>query len=179
MTLPKRLTKPRKLIARVDPALANVDFKTLGEYFRTLDIETLGDLTSLQPKPTIFTVQPLKTNYSSLDKGLDKDGKDLCTADDLWAIFATHVFECDDKSVDFSTEGDGKYKHLKDEVREQFFETYITDIANMIRQLANGDGNTVPFAPPVGIAEKIFNQRMQCARSRVPNVPLEDAKAND
>jgi hypothetical protein len=167
------------LIAPQDPSIKNLNFTTLGNYFRTLDIEELGDLSKLPDKPLIFTVNPLKANYASLDKGFDSQGNDLCTADDLWAIFATHVFELDDKTYDMSTEGDGKYKHLKDDCRDQFFEWEIRGIANCIRQLANGDGVTIPFAPPVGILEWISNQRRQSAKSQGTTAYTAVAKINE
>ena len=84
MGVPNRLTKPRKVIPRIDPCLTKVPSEDINRYWETFDIEALGPLEELD-SPTVIEIAPLKTNYSKFDRGEDK------TADDCWIIFSTHV----------------------------------------------------------------------------------------
>ena len=160
MGMKKRITDKKTVIARCDRSLTLVPQETLKKYFETLDIDVLGPLPSLIEPPTLFAIMPLKARWAHLDRGTDN------TAADYWQIFALHVERIDGAEIALEFDGQGDFKALTESVREQIPEDYIRDIAQMIIQLANGEGNHVPFDVLVGLSGTISARRANARPSR-------------
>jgi hypothetical protein len=179
MGMKKRITSNRRVISRVDRSLTGLDIKTIRDYALSLDIESLGDISQLIEPPTIWTISPLKAKYAHLDMGEGQNN-----SQSFWNIFALHVVGCEDRDVVLEWEGAGDSKSLTDAVREQIPEDYIRDIAQMIIQLANGDGTYVPFDVQAGYSAIMSAHRVKAKVQRPPAIaassaPSEDAKTND
>ncbi len=156
MALPKRITKSRVVYSRVDPAIAKFsDLEKHMQYCRTLDINDLGDLTKLLEQPTAITIAPLKTKWAHLDKGESFD------ASDCWLICSTHIEKIDGMTLTWENEKAGV---LHESVREMLTEDVLFDIAQMVIQLANGDGANIPFYVAGILRENIKAQKNSVSR---------------
>jgi hypothetical protein len=158
MGIPKRMTDTRWIISRIDTALAFVDDEKLKKYWGSFDIEHLG---TFDPKdePAKIKVKPLSTRFASLDKGLGNN-----TSDDHWAIFALHVEEIDSNDFKLEFEGSGNTRSLTESSRQQFPENFIADVSDMICQMANADGNKVPFALRLSFVSTMKHYRLNLVK---------------
>jgi len=155
MAIPKRITESRWLVSRIDPELIDVDLKLQRDYWKTLDIDKLGDIKDLDL--TKVKVKPLLAQYGNLNS-------DDRSAMDDWLIFSFHVEEISDPIYKLEFEGIGDNKYISADIRNQFPESFIKDIADMICQLANGDGVRIPFAIPLGLGDTLRHYRLHRAK---------------
>jgi hypothetical protein len=176
MGLKKRITQERKVISRVDSSLALLPADTIKGYWKSLDIEDIGDLGALIEPPTVWTIRPMLAKYAHLDQGHGNNN-----AASLWQIFSLHVTGCDDPSLQLSYEPFGDVQMLSESVREQIPEDWIADIANMVIQLANSDGTHVPFDVQATLVAITSDHRIKANVRKPPanNAPSEDASDSD
>ena len=155
MGMKKRIVEVRDVIPRCDRALTLLPQETIRKYSQELDISILGDPANMLEMPAIVSIAPLKARWAHLDRGTDN------TASDYWAIFALHVQAIKGNAqVDMEWTGEGDFRALTDKVHEQIPEDVIRDVAQMIIQLANGEGTHVPFDVLVGLSATISARRM-------------------
>jgi hypothetical protein len=134
MAIKERLTSDIKVISRYDEALGQLPRNLVVDYCANLDIETLGDLTGLAVKPSVFTIRPLSVEYEHL-----VDLKDP-NKTDHWGLFSTHVkniTECfkvtrTDSVIDFKW-------------RSKFEQRTVRDVADIITAKANGGKDALFF----------------------------------
>jgi len=130
-----RCTEPRKIISHYDPFLAIAPSDLRQQYCDTLDIGVFGDFSQYKFKPTIFSLQPLKSSYEDLA---------FCNPPDYWGIFATHVKDVKNfpKELDRS-EGIIEFKH-----RDDFSPEIVQNISSICTALANRGNQQSFFTKP-------------------------------
>jgi hypothetical protein len=146
--IPKRLNSTRRVVSRIDPAWKHIMMRrTYQDYCNTLDIAAIGPLDDMPEPFTFFEVQPLRVSY------------EVFAGDNpnYWEIFRSHVVTI--SGMDIEKDGD----RIRDKHREEIGPDFVKDIAEMVIQMANGDGQAVFFMPPATAGEFIHN----CLRSRV------------
>jgi hypothetical protein len=169
MGMKRRITAERKVISRVDPSLNVCSMSDVAAYSKSLNLDDLGKLPGYYDSPTYFHILPLKARWSSLDRGNEN------TSDDLWAIFSTHVTRIEGVDFEIEFDGSGEHKHIKDECREFIPDDFMRDIAQMIIQLANGEGTHVPFGVRDGLSAIIRGNRAMARPQRPPAKEAEEA----
>ncbi|MHC4575096.1 MAG: hypothetical protein ACYS76_13355, partial [Planctomycetota bacterium] len=162
MGMKKRITGDRTVVARVDESLRALDAETFSRYCETLDMKLLGDLSQMPEPPTIWTIEALKAKHAHLDMGDDN------SAASWWNIFRLHVKAVDDGSAPMDTEDFAGEKALTDAARDYIPEDFIRDIAQIIIQLAHGDGTYVPFDVQVGLRAITSNHRIRAKAVKPP-----------
>lgn len=142
MAIPKRINTTRRVVSRFDPAWKSVlHRRCYGEYCNTLNLEKIGDMSGLDF--TLFEIQPLQVAYEVF---ADDNG-----ASNSWEIFRSHVVSM--SGYELTKEGD----RICEQHHKEISPAIIKDIANMIVQLANADGQTLFFTPPDGYMDFIVN----------------------
>ena len=165
MGFPKRPSEVKRLISRLDPSLAIYDRDTHKKYHETLDIKVLKleDQKFVDP-PFIFHCLPLRSSMSNLYSAGNM------TANDMWNIFKTHVAKVENIPAEWNMKKDGDY--LDDSVREYFTNDVIEDIATMINQWANADGDLIPFrvVPSILAEQDIYRRKLHATQRDQPVV---------
>ena len=151
--LKKRLTERVKVISHFDSALQFADQDALKEYVKTLDIKKLGDISTWQEQPSVFTIDPLRVKYEYLM--FDPD------ANSFWMIFATHVRDI--TNMDFELKFNGE--RLDESMRENFTPELVQNISSIIIKLANRGGMDVFFSPPPAFWDFILSLKIHRASS--------------
>lgn len=160
MAIPKRINTTRRVVSRFDPAWTRVIHRRCyGEYCNTLDIAKIGDISEFDF--TTFDVRPLQVAYEVF---ADDNG-----AANAWEIFRSHVVNM--SGFDFERDGD----RIRDKHHEEIGPKIIKDIADMIVQLANADGQTLFFAPPDGYMDFLQSCQRRLASEAVTVARSADA----
>jgi hypothetical protein len=173
MGMKKRITRDFTVVARVDESLRSLDAETFSKYCEQLDMKLLGDLAKMPEPPTVWTITPLKAKYAHLDMGDEND------AASWWSIFRLHVVKVNDPSIPWEKEDWGGGKALADSVREEIPEDFIRDLAQIIIQLAHGDGTYVPFDVQVGLRAITSNHRIRAKAQKPPVTTASPAPSED
>jgi len=156
MAIPKRLTSARKVVSRFDPSWKYVlQRRAYGDYCNTLDIEKIGSMADLPEPFTVFEILPLRVASEPYVDGENSN---------WWEIFRTHVRSIGGVDVEF--DGD----RIKEKHREEIGPVFIRDIAAMVIDLANCDGVSVFFTPPVGYLDFIQNCQRRIASEAMESV---------
>jgi len=149
--LKKRLTERVKIISHFEAALQFAEPDALKEYVKTLDIKKLGDISTWEEQPSIFTIDPLRVKYEYLMYDPD--------ASSFWMIFATHVKNI--TNMDFELKFDGD--KLDDSMRDYFTPELVQNISSIIIKLANRGGMDVFFSPPPAFWDFILSLKLHRA----------------
>lgn len=170
MGFPERPSSIKRLISRKDPSLAIYDRETIRKYHFTLDIGIFKlKETKFTDPPFIFHCLPLRAKLANLYS--EGNMSQL----DWWRIFQTHVVEIENIPPTWDIKKDGDY--LDDTVQERFGDELVKDIAQMIVQWANADGDLIPFRlQPETLVEQDLYRRKLHVKLLEADAALEAAK---
>lgn len=156
--IPKRITTTRRVVSRLDPAWAHVvrahGIDVYRSYCDTLDA---SEVLALQAPEafTIFEVEPLKVAYEMFAGDNPNN----------WEIFRSHVVSASGVEIE------KEHGRLTEKMRNEFGRDFVSDVADIIIKIANGDGQQLFFTHPDSGAEYLSNQLRRLARA--------EAMAND
>lgn len=153
MAIPRRLTEQRRVVSRFDPSWqpivsSHATAQKYADYCNTLDIGIIGDPLAGDEPFTVFDVAPLQVQYESFVAGDNSN---------WWAIFKSHVKSISGMRLSFSG------SELHDKHRGEIGLAYVEDIARMIVEMANIDGESVFFSMPGGCWAFVQNCRRRHA----------------
>ena len=139
--LPKSIQREIQIVSRFDPALNQIKFDNLIEYFRTYNMEHLGDIDSLAVKPTVFVCDTIRREF--------RRRIDMANPQMREVLFATHVNRVlnTDFEVRYNQQSDGSTIMHEDDI-ESFGPAIIDEVAKVIYDAANTDGVKIPFTLP-------------------------------
>lgn len=138
MGLGTRTTATRRVISLFDEVMAHIPADKRARYAMSRDLADLGDLSALPVRPVVFTLSPLLTATEAL-------------ADNDHACVQFHLRAVEGAPPEWKfqlIENVNGRPHVADETMEAIPRNVVEELAQVIRELANGD--TIPFSSPGG-----------------------------
>ena len=138
--LTKRTTDVKKFVYTLDPALDEVSAKKLHDYCMSRNIDDL-EIEKLKEKPTVFCCKPLMRRYANHVFNIN--------AEDMWAIFCTHVVDIRNmEGLEWKDVDGEKALAATDCNWGAIGPEVISEIVKTIIEAASRDGDLIPFTPP-------------------------------
>jgi hypothetical protein len=158
-----RLTATRWVVSLFDDALSEIDYSLLVAYSTSRNLDYLGDLSKLEHKPVMFEVAPITTRTERF-------------MDDDHMTFAYCVRDMKHAPPEWNSEWKetAGLRYMEDAAREKIPLNVIQEIAQVAREMANGD--SAPFSPPDGWAGFRARATLVASAKSVLIVPASDTE---